>query len=179
MTEFKNVIVFDLTKLGAAYQIINSFVDDEVVHVFEVSPLGTNAVLILASNDLIALKFIEKECLAFFKSDILNIAFLENISEKIITSYLSQNIPTLQKHLAVIEETSFAVAFQLAATALQQGLEIVDFRVVRTAIPNLIITLTSDSVEKLSQLSSLKQLVKLTVIENVQKPLKSYFQILN
>ncbi|MBC7465479.1 MAG: hypothetical protein H7256_05755 [Bdellovibrio sp.] len=178
MTEFKNLLVFDLTKLGAAYQIINSFVDDEVVHVFEVSPLGTSAVLILASNDIITLKFIEKECQAFFKSDILNMAFLENVDEKIIEAYLSQNQTAVQKHLAIVEENSFAGAFQVANHALKQGIHIVDFRVVRTSIPNLILTLTSDSIEILSQLAQPQQLLKLTVIENSQKPLKSYFEIL-
>lgn len=178
MTEFKNLIVFDLTKLGAAYQIINSFVDNETVHVFEVSPVGTSAILILASNDLIALKFIEKECLAFFKADILNASFIENVSEKLIESYLSQNTAVVKKHLVVIEEISFANAFKVAAQIIATGLDIVDFRVVRTGIPNLIMIFSSDAIEKLNVLAANQQISKMTVIENIQTPLKSYFEIL-
>lgn len=178
MTDFKNAIVFDLTKVGIAYQIINSFVDAETVHVFEVSPVGTNAVLILVSKDLIALKFIEKECLAFFKSDILNASFIENMNEKLFESYLSQNTPAVKKHFAVIEEVSFANAFKVASQVLAVDIDIVDFRVVRTGIPNLILTFTSDALEKINSLTQNQQISKLTVIENVQPSLKAYFEIL-
>jgi hypothetical protein len=178
LTEFKHLLVFDLTKLGAAYQIINSFVDDDVVQAFEVSPIGTKAVLILVSNDLITMKFIEKECSAFFNSDILNSILIENIQHEVIHAYLSQNVPTVMNHLAVIEETSFADAFRLSAAAAAKEIQIVDFRAIRTGTPNLVITLTDHSIERLNQLSASNRFTKFTVIEKVQKSLKSYFEIL-
>lgn len=178
MIDLKHALVLDLTKLGTAYQMINSFVDNEVVQAFEVSPCGTQAVLILTSDDLIALRFIEKECLSLFKMDILKISFLENIKEEILLTYLSQNVPVLQKHLAVIELNSFADSFTIAQNLTAEGLAIVDFRAVRTCPPNLILTVTSESLLKLTAISDWNFNFKVTVIGSVQKPLRSYFEIL-
>ncbi|MFZ3230168.1 MAG: hypothetical protein WA160_08180 [Pseudobdellovibrio sp.] len=178
MTEFKNILVIDLTKLGAAYSIINSFVDGVVVHVFEVSPIGTGAVLILASKDIIALKFIEKETTSFFKADVLSIGLIENISEELIAAYLSQNTPKIAKNLLVIEEKSFAKAFQVGFAASNKAIKIVDFRVIRTSSPNLILTFSDDSIEKLNQLSGDLAVSKFTVIEKIQPTVKAFFETL-
>ena len=74
--------IFDLTKVGTAYQIINSFVDDAVVHVFEISPIGTRAIIILVSQDKIALQFAYQQSMSFYKADILASVLIEDLNEE-------------------------------------------------------------------------------------------------
>jgi len=179
LTEFKHLLVLDLTKIGTAYQMINSFVDDEAVHVFEISPIGTNAVFILGANDLITLQLVQQQAVSFFKSDILNIRLIDDVHPTVLLAYLSQSSVALNKHIAVIEETSFALAFHAAQTAAKLGVGLVDFRAVRTGVPNLMITLTSDSIEKLAKAGELSSLSKFTMINDVQKPLRAYFEVLD
>lgn len=178
MNSFKHLLIFDLSKLGAAYQLINSYVDNDVVNVFEVSPLGTAAVLILASNDVMALQLIQKEGSSFFKNDILETALIENVNDTVLQTYLSQNVPNIKKHMAIFEDTTFSAAFKLANLLVASGLELVDFRVVRTNPPNLILTASADAIDKLSAVDISKEKTKVSIIDSVQKPLRSYFEVI-
>lgn len=178
-------MVFDLSKLGTAYQIINSFADGETLHVFEISPIGAQAVLILMSKDLILLQLVHGQSVTLYKSEILNSVIIENIDAKILNPYLSQpNEPgqpqaKAKSNLLVLETNGFATAFAKAKQLVDLDLVIVDFRAIRTCPPNLIITATSDSVEKLSQFVNQDTSSKATVIPKVQGLLRSYFEILS
>ncbi len=177
MSNLGSVAVFDLTKLGTAYQIINAFVDDKVVHAFEVSPIGTQAVLILSSKDSIALKLIYEQCLRFYRSDILQSELIAEINNEVIAAYLSQNKTQILKHMLVVEGESFAKGFATAELLLKNGLHIVDFRAVRTSPPNIAITATSSSVETLINMTEFCKNAKTTLVENVQSALRTYFEI--
>lgn len=178
MSSFGSVAIFDFAKVGTAYLIINSFVDEVVIQVFEISPVGGRAVLILRSADKLALEFIYQQCLTLHGSDILECAFIDELDENIVACYLSQNHPTLKKNLFVVEERFVSKAFLIAKSLLEEGLVLIDFRVVRTDPPNIIITSSDDSIDRLSLFMQSNKLLKSTIIENVQKPLQSFFQII-
>lgn len=171
-------LIFDLTKLGAAYQMINSFADEQAVRVFEVSPVGTQAVLILMSKDLISAQLVYSQCLSLYRSDVLASALVENVDDTILNAYLSQQKPALSSNLLVVEAQYFSKAFEIAKRITNADLAIVDFRAVRTSPANLIITSTSSSAEKLNQFMSENGFAKMTLIPEVQPVLKAYFEIL-
>ncbi len=178
MSDLSHFAIFDLTKIGTAYQIINSFVDDETIHAFEISPLGTKAVLMLNSKDLIALQFVYNQCLSRHKADILNATCIPDINIEIIETYLSQNQPQLATSLLIIETESFATAFNFAQSLALKNISLVDFRVIRTTPPNLIITATA-ATALLTPFLTASSVIKTTLIDQVQKSLRSYFEILN
>ena len=178
MSSFGSVAIFDLAKIGIAYLIINSFVDEEVIQVFEVSPIGGRAILILRSTDKMALEFTYRQCLNLYGSDILEHSFINDMDESVVACYLSQNHPTLKKHLFVVEERFLSTAFQLAKLLQDKNFTLIDFRVVRTDPPSIILTSSDDSIEHLNLFMQKNNLQKSTLIENVQKPLQAYFQII-
>ena len=179
LTNLENLLVFDLTKLGSAYQIINSFVDDESIHVFEISPIGSQAVLILMSKDLILLQLVHNQSLSLCKSEILVSAIIEAVDSKILDPYLSQQSAKLQTNILVLETNSISSAYDIAKQQIASELVIVDFRAIRTSPPNLIITATCDSLEKLNVFMNQDSNVKMTLIPKIENPLKSYFEILS
>lgn len=170
-----NLLVFDLTKLGAAYQIVNMFTDSEAIHVFEISPIGTQAVLILMSKDLILLQLIQNQCQSLYAADILSSSLVEKVQSHVLDPYLSQQKPHIESNLLFVETTFFSTAFKTAQNLVDKGLFILDFRAVRTSPPNLILTATSESVEKLNQFMLDYPQEKMTLIPKVQKKLKSFF----
>ena len=178
LSNLSHFAIFDLTKIGTAYQIINSFVDDETILAFEISPLGTQAVLMMSSKDLIALQFVYGQCLALHKAEILNSVLIENLNPEVLNVYLSQNKPKVAGSLFISETESFATAFKFAQNLALQKMSLIDFRVVRTCPPNLIITATGNT-KDLQLLLTLNSAVKMTLIDQVLKPLQSYFEILN
>ena len=177
LSSFNHLATFDLSKVGTAYQIINSFVDDQVIHVFEISPMGSRAVLILVSQDLISLQVVYNQVLSMHKADILISTCIEMISPKILETYLSQNRTQMAASLLIVETDSFSMAFDFGQKLALKNIELVDFRVVRTGPPNIIITATGSS-EALNIFLTASSCVKTTLIDQVQKPLKAYFEIL-
>lgn len=177
LTDLGQFVIFDLTKVGTAYQIINSFVDDKTIHVFEISPVGQQAVLILNSKDAISLNFAYQQSLSLFRADILDSAFIGPLSEVVISAYLSQAQPAIQKNILVVEVGSFSKAFLVAKRLAEKSIQIIDFRAVRTCPPNLIITASNESTEILSQFTNEFPLAKITLIESIQKPLQSFFTV--
>lgn len=182
LTNTENFLVFDLSKLGTAYQIINSFVDCETLQVFEISPIGAQAVLILMSKDLILLQLVHSQSESLYKSEILSSVIIKNMDSKILNPYLSQpnHPPTeIKSNLLVIELNAFAAAFAKAKQLTDSGVDIIDFRAIRTCPPNLIITATSDKIEKLSQFVNQDVSSKVSIIPQLQSSLRSYFEILS
>ena len=178
LSNLSHFAIFDLTKIGAAYQVINSFVDDETILAFEICPLGSQAVLMLSSKDLIALQFVYNQCLTLHKSDILNSICIENLAPGILDAYLSQNKPQVAGSILIAESESFATAFGFAHKLAAQQVSLLDFRVVRTSPPNLIITATGSTVV-LKEFVTSDSVIRTTLIDQVQKPLQAYFEILN
>ena len=178
MSELGHFIFFDLIKLGAAYQIINSFVDDETIHAFEISPLGSQGLLILNSKDKIALQFVYNQCLTIYRADIIESIYIEDLSEPVMTAYLSQNQPQIEKNLLIIESSFVSCAFDLAKKLWSENIQIIDFRIIRTGPPHVIITASSHSADLLNQFVEMNHVLKSTLIADVKKPLRSYFEIL-
>ncbi len=172
-------LIFDLTKLGAAYHLINTFADEQEINVFEVSPVGTQAVLILTCRDLVSAQLIYNQCLSLCRSDILAAALVESMKDCVLSAYLSQQKPSLGENILVSEMQFFSQAFELAQKLIQADIALVDFRAVRTSPANLIITSTSHSAEVLNRFMTENAFVKMTLIPSVRPVLKSYFEILN
>ncbi len=174
MIQYKYLLSFDLASYGAALSIINQFVDDSSIKVFEVSPSGSSAILILLANDKVSLQIVKSQSETIFKSQILSSSMVENIHENLLPAYLSQNKVELKNNLIVLEGNYLSTAFELANTLLFSGGLIVDFRTIRTFPKNVVLTFAV-SKNEFSKLDSKE--FKKTYIENVQPVLKSYFEL--
>ncbi len=175
MNKYKHVLAFDLSSYGAALSIINQFVDDQSVKVFEISPSGQTAVLILVSQDLFGLQVVKSEAVSFYRSEILEFSMIENIHEDVITVYLSQNKPGVSKSLVIVEGPFVSTALAIADLLVNDKNVLLDFRVVRTGPKNVILTVGSEDVGYFETVDL--RGFKKTIIENVQPSLKAFFEI--
>lgn len=175
MKQYKHLLSFDLTSYGTAFGIVNQYVDDQNVKVFEISPSGQSAVLVLLAQDSFSLQIIKSEAGTFFKDNILAIQLIENFHDELLPTYLSQNKTKLKKAMAIFEGSFVSSGMKLADRALSRNISLVDFRVVRTFPKNVIITFTSDSLPELMGLED--ESFKKTIIEATQPIVKSYYEI--
>ncbi len=173
--QYKHLLVFDLSSYGAAFSIINQFVDDDSVKVFEISPCGQSAILILLSKETISLQIIKSEVTSIFGSQILSCVIIENLHADLLPTYLSQNKATLNKTLAILEGSSVALGFALAQKALDEKNILVDFRVIRTHPKSVLLTISAESLGLLVNTDSFD--FKKTCIDAIQPILKSYYEI--
>ena len=176
MNKYRHLLSFDLTCYGAALAIVNRFVDGEAVRDFELSPTGTEAQLILLSQDAFALQVVKTESQSLMGSQILESALIENIHEELLPTYLSQNKTALKSCLTVLEFSTLSQGLSAAQSLLAQGISLADFRVVRTSPKNVIITATSDSAEACDFLNFSP--MKKMVMTELQPNLKSYYEII-
>ena len=174
MNQYKHLLAFDLASYGAALGMINQFADDTTIKVFEVSPCGSSAVLILLSNDKVSLQIVKSQSESLFKSQIMSVSLIENIHDDLLPVYLSQNKVDLKSNLLILEGNWVSSAFELANTILLAGEQLVDFRIIRTFPKNVILTFTSTKNE-IEEIDSKD--FKKTFIENLQPVLKSYYEL--
>ena len=175
MNLYKHVLAFDLSSYGAALAIINQFVDDENIKVFEVSPCGQAAILILVAKEINLLHIVKAETDSIFKSQILTSLLIENAHADLFPAYLSQNKSKLNKSLIILEGSSVAEGLFLADKLLVDKNILVDFRVIRTFPKNVIITFSAETKSSPIYLNGLD--FKTTYIENIQPCLKSFYEI--
>lgn len=175
MNKYKHVLAFDLSSYGAALSIINQFVDDQSIKVFEVSPSGQTAILILVSQDLLGLQVIKNEAVSFYRSEILEFSMIENIHEDVIPVYLSQNKPGVSKTLVIVEGPFVSTALAIADQLVNHKNVLLDFRVIRTGPKNVILTVGSEDVAYFDTIDLPG--FKKTIIENIQPSLKAFFEI--
>ena len=175
LNQYKHLLAFDLSSYGTGLSLINQFVDNDGCIDFELSPCGTTAQLILLTRDAMVMQVIKEKALVYFKSQIIDLKTIENVDSRLLPCYLSQNKTVLKKKLFVFEGTYVASGLQLMQNLLGQGAEPVDFRIVRTAPKNVIVTVTSDSSLEVATAEQL--LFKVCIIDDVQPSLKNYFQI--
>lgn len=174
MNQYKHLLAFDLSSYGAALALINQFVDNDSCRDFELSPCGSQAQLILLFRDVISLRVVRENAASFLKSQILDVQAVEDIHPDLLPCYLSQSKTELQKKLYVFEGSSVASGLVLMQDLLKLGAKPVDFRIVRTAPKNVIITVTSNEV--LADGKADRSSFKATIIDSIQPSLKSFFQ---
>jgi len=174
LNQFNHLIAFDLSSYGAALALVNQFVDNDGCRDFELSPCGTSAQLILLVRDALALKVMREQASSILKSQILDIQTVENINSQLLPCYLSQSKTALQQKLYVFEGTFVASGLALMQELLGQGAKPMDFRVVRTAPKNVILTVTSEASLDIAAATRLQ--FKSTVIDSIQPALKEFFQ---
>lgn len=175
--QFKNLLVLDLFSYGSALGIINQFVDDDQIKVFEISPIGSAAVLILWVRDFLTASILKKEIESQFKSSLHSVSLIENLHEELLPIYLSQKQGLLCKKMLIVESNNLADSFSAADSGLKESYGLVDFRVVRTYPKNVILIFSADHF-KTSFIESLQQKdFHLTQIDQLNPALKSYFEI--
>lgn len=175
MNQYKHLLAADLSSYGSALAIINKYVDDENVKVFEVSPCGQAAILILVAKEILTLQLIKSETQALLKSQVLDCYVIENTHQDLLPAYLSQNKTKLDKVMAVLEGTSVSSGLFLANELLNENLQLVDFRVIRTFPKNVVITVTAARAMAMAHFKNLD--FKYTYIEDIQPSLKAFYEI--
>lgn len=171
------LLVLDLSSYGSALAIINQFCDEKNVEVFEVSPVGGAAILILEIKDLIASTLLKNEIFSFYKNSILSFRLIEGVDQKLLRIYLSQNQDLVLNHLLIQEFSFVSEAFAAAQELLSNKVSVIDFRVVRTFPMNVILTSTAENLNQLLALKNLGSPRVATVVEKVEPVLKEYYQI--
>lgn len=150
----KNALFLELTSLGFAYSLVQKYSDDKQIKVFEASPTPRGAILILTSSTLASLESIATAVCTNSKdqSFVENSWLCENLSSKLVESYLNQILAPLKDNLVLIESDSVCEAVKAAALALDNNLEICEFRTLRSTVYKCIVSLTTslskDDVEK-------------------------------
>jgi hypothetical protein len=172
-----SLLILDLSSYGSALAIINQFCDGKSVEVFEISPIGTAAILILEIKDRIASTLLKNEILSFFKSSILSSRLIEKYDLRILKVYLSQNNDSISNHLLIQEFSFVSEAFVAAQELLSKNISVIDFRVIRTFPMNIILTSSDDSMAKLVESKNLGSPRVATLIEKVEPTLKEYYQV--
>ena len=141
----KNGLFLELTSLGFAYSLVQHYSKNAQIKIFEASPTPRGAILILMSSSSKSLETIATEIL----SNDQNKPFIENswlgqnLSESLIEAYLNQVLAPLKENLILIETESVCEAVKAAAMALENSLEICEFRTLRSAVYKCCLSLTS------------------------------------
>lgn len=168
-------MAFDLSSYGVALAIVNRFVDNETVDVFEISPAGQLATLLLLVKDEMTLKILKSETTSIFREQILHVEGIENFAEDLLKVYLSQTQAKIQTNILVSETESVAKALAWADKCLKNKLDLVDFRSLRTQPKNIIVTITHSQLAKLIEATNPQ--FKNTLIEKVEPSLKVYYEV--
>lgn len=175
MNKYNHVLTFDLTSYGSALSIINQFVDDKSIKVFEISPCGQAAILILVAEDFISLQIIKSEALSVYRSQILEFSIIENIHGDVLPTYLSQNKFGIGNSLAILEGASVAKALYLADQLVKNKNSLIDLRVIRTNPKSVILTIAPENLNYFDNFDGFD--FKKTYIENIQPSLKAFYEI--
>lgn len=175
MNRYKHLLTFDLSSYGVALAIANQFADDQAIRIFEISPVGTAAQLILIGEEITSLEFVRSEAQSLFRAQILASEVVANMHADLLPVYLSQKSSPLKKSVVIFEGESTAFGLKLAQQILNDGADLVDFRIVRTFPKNVIITATADQAEGLLRLSA--AMFRKTCIQNPQRPVRELFEI--
>ncbi len=174
MNSYNHLLSFDLTSYGAAMSIVNQFVDHEEVRDFELSPCGSGAQLILLGRQAISLSVLRGQAESLYKSQIIDSSVVENIHPQLLETYLAQNKVSVDAHMIIFEGSSLSEGFSLANEILNKSLNVLEFRMIRGASKNVMITVSDNNLNLLTEISC--GTFKKTVIENIQTPLRSYWQ---
>ncbi|MBC7743420.1 MAG: hypothetical protein H7061_14580 [Bdellovibrionaceae bacterium] len=177
MSKYSNLIVVDLSSYGSALALINEFSDDEGVKVFEVSPMGTGALLILMTQEVTAAQILKNQIQTQMNPSVLSCCLIEDAHDDLLKTYLSQSQTKVGKNIMIIESTFVSEALSLANKLLANSIQLLDLRIVRTFPSNTIITATADHSEKLMTAVQKHNQLKYTLITNPQTVLKSYFEV--
>lgn len=169
MNSINHFLIFDLDSIGAAYSLINSYADGEVIHILSIETRTQKSVgLILASNDLIALKVVEGESKSFFRNNITNNVLIENMPEDIYQAYFEKKSDLDLANLLVVEFESISEVFKFAAKAVQNQMEIVS---VQALASGFVLNISSESLVELNKLMQDAPNKKATLIENIKPAL--------
>ena len=177
MSNYRHLIVVDLSSYGSALALINELCDDEGVKVFEVSPMGSGALLIMMTKEITAAAIVKSQIQSQMNPSVLNICLIENAHDELLKTYLSQTQVKVEKNIIVIECAFVSEAIVVANQLLSDSVNLLDLRVVRTFPSNTIITATATQAEKLLESVKGKANTKYNLIVNPQLVLKSYFEI--
>lgn len=177
MNSYRHLVVIDLSSYGSALAIINQFCDDEDVKVFEISPLGSAALLILLTKESTAATILQKQIVSHWGAAVINTALILDSHNDLLPTYLSQKSSAVAKNILVLESASVSTALATANNLLNKEIQLLDLRVVRTFPSNTILTVTGENPEALLAIATKQADLKTTFVANVQKTLQEYFQI--
>lgn len=178
MSSLSNLLCFELTRLGAAYQIIQSAVDNTTLRVFEMSPTPSGAILILAASDRSHAESFFKKITSEFKETLLFQTLVQLEQAQVLEAYLSQNKTKCDSQIAIFEMESVSQGFHIASQLSQLGIQVLDFRVLRSASNRTIVIATDSELKnKISQNVDLKKCHP-TIIDQPNSAVRSFFELL-
>lgn len=183
MVYMKNFLFLELTSLGFAYSLIQKHTAHSEIKVFESSPTPRGAVLVLTSGSFAPLESI----LAEIKGNESQMAQVENVwlrqdlPEKVISAYLNQFLNPLDGHLVLIESESICESVKAVWLAVQQGLEICEFRTLRSSVYRCMVSLSTKlsqvEIEKLFAPLSATKKIKVSYFSSPSEELKNQFTL--
>lgn len=176
----KHGLFLELKSLGFAYSIVQKYANNDQVKVFEASPTPRGAILILTSMSIDFLQAII-ENLNQQNAFIENLWLAENLSEKLIEAYLNQVLAPLQDNLVLLESESVCEAVRAVTTAINNAVEICEFRILRSTIYKCIVSLTTSltqfEIEKLFSDATAGGKLSLTYISSPHQELRNQYNL--
>jgi hypothetical protein len=183
MALMKNFLFLELTSLGLAYSLIQKHTNMSDIKVFESSPTPRGAVLILTSPVYSHLESVWLE----LKSNESELAQVENfclsqdLPEKVIAAYLNQTLNPLEGHLVLIESNSICESIKSIWLAVQNEIEICEFRTLRSSVYRCMVSLSTKStrteIEKLFGPLSATKKITVFYISTPTDELKNQFTL--
>lgn len=167
LSPFKSLIAFEFSKYSSCFEVMNQIEDSFGFHVFEVSPTPAGGILILtASSNEKIVSFYSTQKEAQSKT-LIDSCYIQELDEKVLTAYLSQNpIPKIN-NLNFYESNSLCEAMEYGQNIVSAGAEIIDFRIIRSTHNRAIIAYSGNMLDH-----------KSVQIDMPSVLVKSYFEIL-
>ena len=183
MAYMKNFLFLELASLGFAYSLIQKHTANTEIKVFESSPTPRGAVLILTSGSFGQLESVLSEIKANASqmAQIENVWLRQDLPEKVIAAYLNQILNPLTDHLVLIESESICESVKAVWLAVQQGIEICEFRTLRSSVYRCMISLSTKNsqaeTEKLFAPLIATKKIKATYFSSPSVELKNQFTL--
>ena len=97
--------------------------------------------------------------------------------KEILETYLSQKQEAVLSQLCIAEFSVVSDAFLWLHRILKQNINLVDFRIIRTSLLNVIITISSNDSSWHKQIEQATTCGKLHFIDKVEAVTRSYFEL--
>lgn len=178
MNSYRHLVVIDLSSYGSALALLNQFGDDVDVKVFEVSPMGSGALLVLLTKEAMAASVLKAEIIAHWAPSIVHIEVISDAHPDLLSTYLSQATAAVTTNILVLESAYVSQAMRAADLLLKKSISLIDFRIIRTFPSNSILIASHNQVSELVNFSNGNEKLKPTIISNVSENLRSYFEVL-
>lgn len=170
----QDILIANFNSLGVAYKAAQTL--PEGARLMEIFPLGSHGHAIFCSNK--SLRSFAESLRSSFSKDIALLTHIPACAAKVLRAYLSVENAELGPSLLIAESPFLGPLMSLAQQAIQQGLEIVDLRMLRGASSSSYLFLTGASGDLTAFAGTVSPTdVTITVLDELNSELRHLFSL--